>query len=350
MPESSPDDKTAENGGENDLDVKASAESSPAGEPEKSGEGETGDLVSAVKAALKPKEEAPASEGETDSDSDPEPSKETDAKEGEGDDDDEGDDDLTEEELSRLKPKTKKRIQTLLAERAERDQAIEDLSPKAERFDNMVNWLRERDLRTEDVNLLFDIGANLRQGNLRDAYDKIRPVFENLQQALGITLTDDLRQRVDQGQIDEDTARRLASAETERQLAERRAKQVETAAAERKQADEQAAHQTAVMTAVSTWETSKSTADPDWKLKQPIVMQAIELAIHRQGYPKTTDDAVKMAEAALKEVDKTFGQLAPRKREVKPPTDGASTRAPSAPKSLLEAAKAGLTAAAQASG
>lgn len=321
----------------------AAAAPSPAEKTGDKPEGVKTDMLSAVKSALgKSKEKAPASE-ETDSTKSEIVKPEVAKKEGEQAD--AKSDDLTPEEVSQLKPKTKKRIDTLLADRAERDQKISVLEPKAQQFEKLVEWVREADLSNDEVNNLFDIGKNLKSGNLRAAYDKIAPVYESLRLALGEVLPDDVKQRVARGEISEADAKALVSARTTATVAtQQQTRAAEQAEAQRKSAEGQA-HVTAVKTTVTEWETTKAKADPDWKLKQPLVMQAIKLAISEQGYPKTTADAVKISDAALVEVNKTFAQLAPRKREVQPITDVASTRSSAKPKTMLEAARAGLAAA-----
>lgn len=346
MPGSSPDTnesvETAKpvEGAEPNADVKSPAEgSSPPEEKAEEAKGEKGDMLSAVKAALEPKEKAPDSE---DSGSKEKPATEKpDAdKDGEGD---EGDGELTDEELSRLKGKTKKRIERLLADRTDLNKQVEAFKPKAEQFDKLVDWVRDNDLSTEEVNQVFDIAAAVKRGDFKTAYDQLAPIYRQLQAVLGEVLPDDLQQRINRGEIDEATAKRLVTAETGKSVAEQRAARQAKVDEERqaRSANEAAVH--AVKSAVTDWEKSKSTADPDWKLKQPLVQQAIELALHRNGFPKTAADAVKVADAALAEVNKTFTQLAPRKREVAPPvTDSASGRSQAAPKNMLEAVRLGV--------
>jgi hypothetical protein len=202
--------------------------------------------------------------------------------------------------------------------------------------------VQEAGLETQEINTLFDIGKALKTGELRKAHDLIKPVFDSLQQALGHVLPNDLDVRVKQGEISEADARALATARADAAVARTNADRVQQAEAKRQKETQNQTHVAAVQSAVTEWETSKAKADPDWKLKQPLVTQAIELAIHRQGYPKTTADAVKISETALAEVNKTFGQLAPRKQEVKPVAGTASSAATSAPKTMLEAARRGL--------
>lgn len=335
----------AEGDGKTAPDVKDTAAPSTTEAPAKADKGDKPkDMLTAVKAALSKTEKAPASEDTKDSKS--EPAKTDDAKkEGEAAEGDE--DDLTDEDLNRLKPKTKKRIDTLLADRAERDQQIGALKPKAEQFDKLVTWVRDADLNTDEVNNLFAIGKDLKSGNLRAAYDRIKPVFDNLQQALGHVLPTDLETRVKQGEISEPDARALATARATAVVAETNAKRTRELDEKRQQDAQSQTHITAVQGAVTEWETSKEKADPDWKLKQPQVTREIKLAILEQGYPKTTADAVKIAEAALAEVDKTFSRLTPKRKEVTPVTDvSASSRAAAAPKTMLEAARRGLAKAA----
>jgi hypothetical protein len=66
------------------------------------------------------------------------------------------------------------------------------------------------------------------------------------------------------------------------------------------------------------------------------------LAVRRNGFPKTPEEAVQIANKALEEVDAEFKRYAPQRREIRPVTDVASTRSTVAPKTALEAAYAGL--------
>lgn len=334
MPDSSPED-AAVSGTEDNEDVKSpSAESSPAASETDDGlnqGAEPKDMLSAVRRALEPEEEETPASGD---DGDPKPEPDPDADK-EGDDEGEDDGDFTEDELDRLKPKTKRRFEQLLSERAE-------LKPKAEQFDKMVEWINERELTDQDVNLLFNVGANLRSGNFREAYDQIEPIYRQLQQALGETLPDELQQRVQTGQIDEASARQLAATQANSQIAQRKARRLEEQAERARAQETQQQHLTAVKSAVSDWENAKRGADPDWNLKQARVTALIELAVYRQGLPKTAKDAVAMADDALKHVEGELRQLRPRKPEVKPTPDAGSGRTEAQPQTLLEAAKAGL--------
>lgn len=322
MPDSSPED-VVEQDGELQSDV-TPAESSPAEE-----QGETPeDMLSAVQAALVPeKEETPASGDDGDPESEPEPE----GEEGEGEDD------LSDEEFSsNLKARTKRRFDKLLGERNE-------YRTKAEQYDRMVGWIADNDLTDQDVNLLFSIGANLRSGNLKAAYDQMAPVFAQLQGALGMVLPEELQRRVNLGEIDEASARQLATSTATSRLAEQRAQRVEQRATQQQQAQQVQAHRQAVTQAVNVWEQKHRGADPDWNLKQQRVAELIELNVHRNGFPKTTAEAVAMADDALKSVNAELQRTRPPKKAVTPVPDAGSNRTQSPPTSMLEAARAGLS-------
>jgi hypothetical protein len=315
-------------------DVVASAESSPA---ETKGE-DKGDMLAAVKAALKPEAEKTPDSGEQGSK--PETT-EAPAKEGEAEDDS---GDLTEEELARLRPKTRKRIDNLLKDRSDRDTKIAEIEPKAAQFDKLVRFIDEADLTKDEVNKLFDVGKDLKQNPIR-AYEVLRPIMDQLEQIVGVRLPEDLQNAVRLGQITEAHAQELSSARgrstvTQQQL-ERRDRQDQT----RQERDKFEGRVNEVSGKVSEWERSQEKSDPDWKLKQPRIKDRIDLEIlrRRQNEPTyfpTAEEAISLSKKALEEVNAEFKKLAPARREIRPGhTDAAATRSTAQPKTALEAAK-----------
>lgn len=321
---------------ETKSDVDASAESSAA-EPK----GQKGDLLDQVKAALKPKEKSPDSviPGSPEE-------KSAEAAEKEGDEADDDSDDLTAEEHARLKPKTRKRIENLLKAREEHERKIAELEPQANQFQGLVRFVEDAGLSKDDVNQLFDVGKNLKQ-DPHKAYAQIKPVYEQLQRLVGAVLPDDLHQEVLLGRLTEAHARELAAARSRSVVAERRVQHVEQQSQTQKQQAAQQAIVGEVQGKVTEWERSKAASDPDWKLKQPRVMELIELDIVRRqrqqpNYFPTADEALAMANQALKTVDDGFAKLAPRRKAVTPITGDTSPRLVAAPKTALDAARQGL--------
>lgn len=314
-------------------DVKP-AESSAADASAKPEKGEKDDILSAVKAALKPSEEKPPVSKEPDSKSEEKP---------ESDKADEGDesDELTEEEKTHLHTKTRKRIDRLLTQRAERDQTIAETKPKAEQFDRIVNFVAEANLSPTEVNDLFDTGKALKN-DPRKAWERLKPIMHTLNQMFGEVLPDDLQRQVNVGAMTAEAAKELAVARTNAAVAQQQVDRTRAQDETRRQNEQQQTHVAAVQTEVSKWESSKEKSDPDWNLKRPQVMRAVKLALMEKGVPPSPADAVTMAEEALKAVNEEFKGLAPRRKEITPITDVASTRSTAKPTSALEAAKQAL--------
>ncbi len=342
MPDPSPENPAEAKPAEA-TDVKPAAESSPAEKSEKSDKGEKGDMLSAVKAALKPKEESPSSDK-----ADPKSEPETPEAPKEGEDEDDGED-FTEEEKSQLKAKTRRRFDQLTQNNAEMKATLEAIQPKAEQFEKIVTFVDEAGLAPGEVNSLLDVGANLKR-NPRKAYEQLKPVFETLQKMFGDVLPDDLQAEVNQGRLTPDHAKTVAASRSEAAIAAQNETRLREQQARQQAAQATEAQVNTVKSKVTEWETSKSKTDPDWSLKQPDVMQAIKIALYERGQGgkplPSAAEAVEIADKALADVNAKFARLAPRRKEVKPITDAASTPSTAKPATALEAARAGLAKAA----
>lgn len=348
MPESSPEVAAAElaekvDAADLDTDVKdTSTESSPAGI-----EGEKADMLAAVKAALSAEETPPSSTNQGPQ------SKEGAEKAPEGDVSEPDKDELTKEELDRLRPKTRKRIENLVNERRQRDGQIAELDsklgalePKAQRFDQMVQFIEKANLSTEEVNEGFEVMRLLKNDPLK-AWERLQPIFAQLQQMVGQVLPDDLQTAVSQGEITEAHARELVKARTRALVSENDTRRRDAQVQEEQQTRRYQEQQTAVHTAVADWEKSKVGKDPDWKLKQPRVMEIVRLeTLEREkrdpGFAWTPEEALKFANSALERVNDEFRRFSPRPKAMDPITDVASSRSNAQPKTALEAAKLAL--------
>ncbi len=143
-------------------------------------------------------------------------------------------------------------------------------------------------------------------------------------------------------------ARELALTRSKASVNERRfteTEQRQQAAAERKASEDNIND---VASAVTSWENTASKNDPDWKLKQPRIQVLVENEILRKqardpAYFPSKDEAIKMSKDALKSVEDEFKRLAPQRRSISAPASGAgSSPSMPVPKTMLEAAQAGL--------
>jgi len=347
MAGSSPQDTKTEEAAKADIPDKApdavvSAESSPA---EKKVE-DKGDLVSRVKDALAKKPEAENTTDSGEQGSKPDPVTDAPAKEGDAADDGSGD--LTEEELARLRPKTRKRIDNLLKDRSDRDAEISTLKPDAEQFRTVKRFVEEAGLSKDEVNQGFDVMRALKRDPAR-AYQVLRPIMDQLEQINGLVLPDDLQQAVRLGQITEAHATELSRTRASTALSQRQLQERNESAEAQRQQDAHKSRVDETSTKVSEWERSQEKSDPDWKHKQKAVMQAVELETMRQmnakpGWFPSPDEALKISKDALAGVNEQLKAFVPRKREINPAhadSSAASSLGPK-PKTALEAARRAL--------
>jgi len=308
-------------------------------------EGEKGDLLEHVKAALdKSKEKSPASD---EPGSKSEEASAADAKK-EGEEQAQSGD-LTEEELARLKPKTRERIEHLTKEVKERDTKLADLTPKAEKFDQIQRFVDDAGLSKDDVNTGFDVMRNLKTDPFK-AYEQLRPIMDQLESIVGVRLPEDLQQAVQQGQLTEAHARELSRSRNQATVTQQQLDRTtqQRAATERRQAIENQVND--VASAVTEWENATGKNDPDWKLKQPRITELVELEVMRRqakepAYFPSKEEAIAISKEALAKVEKELKGLRPARRSVSttPSADAGSTRTTAAtPKTMLEAAKLGL--------
>ncbi|CUW38792.1 protein of unknown function [Magnetospirillum sp. XM-1] len=155
-----------------------------------------------------------------------------------------------------------------------------------------------------------------------------------LAQMAGLELPDDLRERVEQGYVDEDSAAELAAARSRANIA---AAQTQ-AQVQRQAQQEAAAAATALQTEAANWEAQKSASDPDYSRKQKAVERYARALIAEHGAPANPTQVRQLLEAAYKEVNSTFVVPSPQPTAPSPRSHSSATagNAP-APKSFAEA-------------
>lgn len=311
------------------------------------GKSEPESMLEAVKAALskdKAPEASPASADGRGKDGE-------EAAEGEDPAGEDLPDEVTDEELRGYHSRTRRRIRKLLDKNRELAGQIEGLSEKAQRFDGITAFVENARLTTEEVNAGFEI-MRLMKHDPEKALNALVPYVLELQRITGATLSDDLRQAVEQGMITEDAARELSRHRSRESLAQAEARRASEAAArqseERRRADEAAELTDTVASAISEWENTVLAKDPDREAKHPLVESEIERLILKakaEGkLPRTAQEAVAMAEKAYAEVNKRVRLFAPKPREIRTVTSGSVAAATPTPSTELDAARAAVRA------
>lgn len=135
---------------------------------------------------------------------------------------------LSSEEFKALPRKAQDRIRGLDRERKTLREQVEALQPQAESLTQLSDFCREHDLSNDDFTKLMTFGAAMKAGEFSQAWEILQPYVETLQVAVGQTLPGDLREAVDNGDMTEDAAKRVAQQRAEAQKAEIRATRAET--------------------------------------------------------------------------------------------------------------------------
>lgn len=259
------------------------------------------------------------------------------------------DEDLSDDDLQRLNAKTKKRIKQLLGRAESLGADIERLKPAAESFERIQSFVKKAGLDYEEVNTGFEIMA-LMKNDPDAAYEKLKPIFITLANMVGAgALPQDLTEKVRTGQMTEEDARELARHRARTGLTQRRvATQRQTeATAQQEQAREAQIKQT--LDVITAWETQWKSTDADYAKKSERVKDKMALALTARaqtGKPVTAAEAKSFMDGILKQVNEEIKALLPQQRPqgLRPNPSSNSGRQPvaPAPKSMLDAVKAGL--------
>lgn len=208
----------------------------------------------------------------------------------------------------------------------------------ATRYRNIENFLETNHLNGEEAGEALTI-AGLIKSNPVAAWERLKPTVQELLQAAGEVLPDDLRQMVDAGHMSREAAfevsRSRAKVQTiegqrglEAQLAERRAAQ---------QASE------ANMNAAVAWESERRTRDPNFEAKLAPLQREVAFLQLQEGRPSTPEGVKDQLNRAYKAVSAVYvaPAAAAAPKAIKPVTGGqVAGNAQPKPKSTLEIIRA----------
>jgi hypothetical protein len=219
---------------------------------------------------------------------------------------------------------------------------LAELKPRAESFDEITRYMEQNRLSTQDVQNGFAIMAALKTDPAR-AWQLLEPLVANVRQHLGHDLPPDLQAKVEEGSVDEATAKELARARNQTRFIE--ARQQDERAAQQRQSAAQVNAQT--VNAVNTWATQKQQADPDFAKIEPLLHGTVlQLQREWQAANKSfasPQAAVALTSEAYERVRKSLQAARPRAPVVPPRSGNTSTAAtPARPATLKDAIRAAL--------
>jgi len=249
--------------------------------------------------------------------------------------------DPTEAELKKLRPETRRRFERLLSQRNEARQNLDALQPEIAQHRQLQGYLQQHQLAPDDVNMLLGVGASLRRGDYKGFLDGVTPYVMAAQEALGLRVSPDLQKQVDEGLIDDATARELTRTRHRAVQAEARLKDVNETAT----VTQQVQQTERVRSAVDVWEDGIRKRDPDYAHMQGAVRRYAQGLLQERGSPRSEQEAVALVQAAYDEVRATFAQArpAPRPTRAAPSSIHVATGTSNAePRNLKEAVVAAL--------
>lgn len=268
-------------------------------------------------------------------------------------DDNQNDDDPSEDDLKALRPNVQKRVKKLLHQRNEARREAEGLRGEAEEYRNIRTFVDQNNLEDSEVADLFKFGAMVKStdpAQLDKALELVMPIVRNLMVATGRSVPDDLRAKVDSGELTEEMARQVGKERFKSASAQRTAARTQQQFEQREAAAQTEAQQRTAQTireAVGAWHESIKGSDPDFGKKADAMQAAARQIVAERGQPKTPDEAVQYAKDAYAKANEWLGASRPAPKATRPTPGNGSNGSRAAvtpqPTTLEEAIRAGLS-------
>lgn len=216
---------------------------------------------------------------------------------------------------------------TAVTESAQYKQQYETLKPLADRHTEIATFCEQNRILPQEFTELLQIRA-LMNNDPGKALEKILPVVTTLQAMAGNGIANDLQQKVRDGLLDEDSAKEITKLRAQSQHKE---------LTQRQTAEQQQRAVVAQMeTSVTSWFTSKKTADTAFEKKVPMV-NGLFSTLCQQTPPATPAQVTALLEKAYEQVNSTLAQFAPAPaRRRAPLNSNASRTTPAEPKTIDE--------------
>jgi len=222
----------------------------------------------------------------------------------------------------------------------ERDQ----LKPAAEQYEKITTFMHSNGLSPQEMAEGMYVMA-LMKNNPAEAYQKLQQYVGTLARFTGDVLPDDLQAKVNDGFIDQDSARELARLKAEREFSALRAQEVYQAQIheqEAARAQHELTNSHAMVNAVTQWEHAERAKDPDWAAKYEMVQDRVK-ALLSATPARSPSDALQIAQRALADVNARLRPLAGRNVPLRSPTSSmSSANTAPAPRTLADVIRMGL--------
>jgi hypothetical protein len=203
---------------------------------------------------------------------------------------------------------------------------------ESDEFRKVTTFMSSNGLSTEEVAEGFQIMA-LMKTNPVAAHKMISEYKSRLDAFVGATLPPDIQKKVEEGYVDEESAKELAMLKAQHGLYQQQQANV------MQQRDQQSRGN--IHSAVVGWEQQMRVKDPDWSAKQEMVIDQVKLMLQAEK-PSTPEEALALVERAHSTIKERLSRFAPQRRPVTNVSSSTSSaHATAQPRSLLEAVRLG---------
>ena len=195
---------------------------------------------------------------------------------------------------------------------------LKDAETDAQRYRNVENFISEQGLTGEETQQLLVIGGLIKT-NPVEAWKQMLPTIQRLAVAAGEVLPDDLKQRVQAGEVSREVALDLS-----RQRAANQANTTrhdwERSRFEQRQVVEA---QQRIGSTVNSWESDRRARDPNFEAKLPAIEREVAWLQSKEGKPRDPEGVRAMLQRAYDAVSAQFVAPVPAaKRQAKRPVTG----------------------------
>lgn len=171
----------------------------------------------------------------------------------------------------------------------------------AERHHNVQNFLDSNGLTSEEAADALVIFAQAKVDPVK-AWAAVKPWVQNLLIAAGEVLPDDLRGRVENGELTLDAANEISRARAQSSSAERR----QTFADQQRERNDAKALSTSLVNTANKWEADRKRLDPNFAAKQLPLRKEIAYLHSVEGIPNTPEGVQDQLKRAYKAVNDSF--------------------------------------------
>lgn len=169
------------------------------------------------------------------------------------------------------------RFQTLISE-------LKDTRVDAKRYRDVETYIEEQGLSANEAAGLLEIGGLIKT-NPVEAWKRMQPVVQQVLQAAGELLPDDLKRHVAEGKMSPEAAAEVSRSRAALKSVEFRHDFDQQRQQTRQQTEVRAANQGAV----SSWETERRGRDPNFDAKMPAIQKEVVWLQAKEGKPNTPE-------------------------------------------------------------